>query len=164
MKWIITDHVHYDRVASCWLIKRFIDRDAEFLFAPSATPLDRLPSEAIPLAFPGAKLGPHDEHGTLFTHILTEYRLDDPVLDKLEEIVTGGVRYFNTTPRPSPEERAVAIGIGLITLADGMQVVYEDDQERLDASYSSWDAMYALLNANIGKRPDAPYLRLRECQ
>lgn len=56
------------------------------------------------------------------------------------------------------------MGIGLITLADGIQVMYAGDQERLDASYSSWDAMYALLKANVGKRPDAPYLRLRECQ
>lgn len=92
MKWIVTDHVHYDRVASCWLIKRFIDNEAEFLFAPGATPLDQLPGDAIPLAFPGARLGPHDDSGTLFTHILAEYRLDDPVLHKLEEIVTGGFR------------------------------------------------------------------------
>ena len=152
MKWIIKDHVHYDRVASCWVIKRFIDSKAVSL-SPGTTPLAQLPQDATPLAFPGAKLGPHDDVGTLFTYILLQYKLDDPVLDRLEEVVTGGVRYFNTTPRPSPESRAVAIGIGLITLADGMQVMYSDDQERLDASYSSWDAMYALLKTRPASVP-----------
>jgi hypothetical protein len=166
MKWIITERVHYDRVASCWLIKRFIDQDAQFLFAPRTTPLDQLPTDAIPLAFPGAKLGPHDNEGTLFTHIMIEYQPNDPVLDRLEEIVTGGVRFFLGVPPapPSPSDvRAVEIGIGLITLADGMQLTYSDDQERLNASYPSWDAMYALLQANMAVCPTNPIVRLREC-
>ena len=153
MKWVITDHVHYDRVASCWMIKRFIDKDAQFSFASNKTPLDQLPKDAIPLAFPGAKLGPHDDKGTLFTHVLMEYKLNDPALEQLEKIVTGGVRYFNTKPKPSYSERPVQVGIGLITLADGLMLLYPEDQQRLDGSFPVLDAMYALCKANK-QRPE----------
>jgi hypothetical protein len=153
MKWIITDHVHYDRVASCWLIKRFVDKEAQFLFAPSRTPLDALPKDATPLAFPGAKLGPHDEKGTLFTHILTEYKLTDPALWNLEKVVTGGVRFYRQNPRAETQDRFIQIGVGLITLADGMVLLYEQDQARIDASYPIWDAMYALYQQNKQRTP-----------
>jgi hypothetical protein len=153
MKWVITERVHYDRVASCWLIKNFVDKEAQFLFANNKTPLDSLPKGAIPLAFPGAKLGPHDDNGTLFTHILTEYKITDPALWKMEKVVTGGVRFYRQNPRPVLEDRFIQIGVGLITLADGMQLLYTDDQKRLDASYGSWDAMYALYKANKERTP-----------
>ena len=60
MKWVTRDYVHLDRVACPWLIKRFIDKEAEFVFVPWGEESKR-PADAIPFALPGAELGPHDE-------------------------------------------------------------------------------------------------------
>jgi hypothetical protein len=79
MKWVTRDFVHLDRVASPWLIKRFIDRDAVFVFVPWGKE-DRRPADAIPFALPGAEIGPHDHEGTTFAKLLKKYRLDDPAL------------------------------------------------------------------------------------
>ena len=148
MKWVITEHVHYDRVASPWLIKRFVDEDAQFLFAPRTTPLDQLPTGAIPLAFPGAKLGPHDADGPLFVKILREYELQDPALDLMGRVVTLGVEYVMYGYRPAIDDRYGQIAVGLLAFADGMAVFEESDQRRLDQSYIVWDVVYALFKAN----------------
>lgn len=60
MLWVTTDHVHLDRVACPWLIRRFIDKDAEFTFLTRDN-VNSLPADAIPYAIPGVELGPHDE-------------------------------------------------------------------------------------------------------
>src|ERR1700674_3806189 len=69
MKWITTANVHFDRLASPWLIKRFIDPNAEFLFEAKGQE-DKRPKDAIPIAIPGAKLGPHDKDGPTFLKIV----------------------------------------------------------------------------------------------
>ena len=63
MKWVTRDFVHLDRVASPWLIKRFVDRDAEFVFVPWLEE-DARPPDAVPLALPGGELSAHDAAGT----------------------------------------------------------------------------------------------------
>lgn len=57
MKWVTRDYVHLDRVASPWLITRFVDPQAEFVFVPWGAE-DQRAADAIPLALPGAELGP----------------------------------------------------------------------------------------------------------
>jgi hypothetical protein len=79
MKWVTRDFVHLDRVASPWLIKRFIDRDAVFVFVPWAGE-DAAPAVAVPFALPGAEIGPHDAEGSTFAKLLAKYQLDDPAL------------------------------------------------------------------------------------
>ena len=153
MKWVITEHVHFDRVASPWLIKRFVDRDAEFSFVPRGLRVDelsedQLPKGAIPLAIPGGKLGPHDADGPLFVKILREYKLQDPALDLLGRVVTLGVEYVLHGYRPTIEDRYGQIAVGLLAFADGMSLFEESDQRRLDESYIIWDAVYALFEAN----------------
>jgi hypothetical protein len=147
MKWIITSHVHYDRVASPWLIKRFVDKDARFSFAP-ASEAKNLPKDAIPVAFPGAKLGPHDENGPVFLKILREYKIQDPALEVMAKVVASGVEYVVHGYRPPVEDRYGQMAVGLLAFSDGMTLFKESDQERLDASYIVWDAIYALFKAN----------------
>lgn len=156
MKWVMTDHVHYDRVATCWMIARFIDPDAEFSFASNQTPLDQLPQDAIPLAFPGAKLGPHDASGPLFAKVLREYRLTDPVLHLMSDVIAKGVDYVLHDYRPPTQDRYGQMAVGLAAFADGMIVLEPSDQKRLDASYVVWDAMYALFRANKQRWVEAP--------
>ena len=87
MKWITRSHVHVDRVACPWLIKRFVDSQAEFLFAPKSQ-VERIAAEtgSIPFDAPGVELG-HREGRCSFESILLKYELTDPALARLARIV-----------------------------------------------------------------------------
>ena len=147
MKWVMTDHVHYDRVAVCWMIERFLDPQAEIAFASNQTPLADLPPDAIPLAFPGAKLGPHDADGPCFVKVMREYGVTDPALQLMGEVIAKGIDYVLHDFRPGPDDRYGQMGVGLASFADGMMITEAGDRARLDASYVVWDAMYALFTA-----------------
>lgn len=147
MKWVTTAHVHFDRVASPWLIKRFVDPDAEFLFVERGQE-DSRPKDAIPLAIRGTTLGPHDENGTTFEKILKEYKLEDPALHLMGQVVHKGVNYVVAGYRPPSDDNYGQMGVGYIAFQEGMLLLKESDQERLDASFIAYDAMYALFKAN----------------
>ena len=87
MKWITRSHVHVDRVACPWLITRFIDSDAEFLFVPK-NEIDRVAKEtgSIPFDAPGVELG-HNEGRCSFESIILKYDLQEPGLLRLVKIV-----------------------------------------------------------------------------
>jgi hypothetical protein len=147
MKWITSANVHYDRVASPWLIKRFVDPNAEFLFEAKGQQ-DKRPKDAIPFALPGAKLSPHDKNGVTFVKILREYKLNDPVLDHIAIIIDKGVNYVLSGYRPPIDDRDGQMAVGFLAFSDGMILLKPTDQERLDSSYVLWDALYALLKSN----------------
>ena len=147
MKWITTAIVHYDRVASPWLIRRFIDPNAEFLFESKGQESQR-PKDAIPFAIPGTKLGPHDENGPTFLKILREYKIQDPALETMAVVVDKGVNYVLHGFRPTIDDRYGQMAVGLLAFSDGMVLLKKTDQERLDSSYIVWDAVYALFKAN----------------
>ena len=87
MKWLTRSHVHVDRVACPWLITRFVDNQAEFLFVPK-TQVDQVAAEtgAIPFDAPGVELG-HVDGRCSFESILVKYGLFDPALQRLARIV-----------------------------------------------------------------------------
>jgi hypothetical protein len=147
MKWITTPNVHFDRVACPWLIKRFIDPKAEFLFEAKGQEAQR-PKDAIPFSIPGAKLGPHDENGPTFLKILREYKLQDPALELMATVVDKGVNYVLHGFRPAQDDRYGQMAVGYLAFSDGMIQLKHSDPERLEASYVAWDAMYALFKAN----------------
>lgn len=149
MKWVTTANVHFDRVASPWLIKRFIDPNAEFLFV-QRDQVDQRPKDAIPIAIPGTELGPHDENGTTFTKLVKKYKLTDPALMHMAEVVEKGVKFVLEGYRPPITDRDGQIGVGFLAFSDGMILHKTNDQERLDASYVAYDALYALFKANKG--------------
>lgn len=91
MKWVTKNFVHLDRVACPWLIKRFVDNEAQFSFVPWDKQ-DEVPSDAIPFALDGADLGPHDAEGTTFAKVLKKYSLKDPALDDIARIIAAGVK------------------------------------------------------------------------
>jgi hypothetical protein len=87
MKWVTRSHVHVDRVACPWLITRFVDSEAEFLFAPGSE-IERVARETGAIAFdaPGVELG-HHEGRCSFETILLKYGLKEPGLVRLAQIV-----------------------------------------------------------------------------
>src|SRR5689334_5326127 len=108
MKWVTRDHVHMDRVATPWLIRRFVDPDAEFVFVPLAKTLGptldtgiNLPPDAIPFALPGVELGPHDAQGSTFRKVMRKYDLSEPALEFMARIIESGVVHVFHHHEPS---------------------------------------------------------------
>jgi len=151
MKWVTRDHVHMDRVASPWLIRRFIDPEAEFAFVPFGKEA-RLPEGAIPFALPGVELGPHDAAGSTFRKILKKYRIEDQALEMLAEIIESGiVHVFSQIDHGHTDVAALKFpeGIGLDALSQGMMFIANDDRDDIEQSMVLYDALYAYCRARL---------------
>lgn len=83
MRWATRASIHIDRASSAWLIRRFIDRDAEFVFV---TDPGAVPADAVPFDMRGVEFGHHGTDCT-FETLLRRHDLDDPVLWRIAEIV-----------------------------------------------------------------------------
>ena len=147
MKWVTRDYVHLDRVACPWLIKRFIDKEAEFVFVPWGEESKR-PADAIPFALPGAELGPHDAQGTTFSKIIAKYRIDDPAIAEIAQVIHAGVEYVLHDYRPGTDDRYGQIAVGLLAISEGVLLVNNTDNAIIEASLPVYDAMYANFRAH----------------
>jgi hypothetical protein len=143
MKWITREHVKVDRVACPWLIKKFVDHDAEFLFVPTDQVMEVAAREgATPYDVKGVELGHHGQECS-FEAILHRYRLDgDPALVLLGKIVNGADT--DNTLWNQPE------GAGLEAVAEGFRHLgYKDDHEQNAAEWIVYDALYAYCQAMV---------------
>jgi hypothetical protein len=136
MRWVTRRNAAVDRIACPWLIKRFIDPGAEFIYvAPQDVDRTAVDSGATPFDVPGAKLG-HVAGRCSFESILVEYGLDDPALRRLGTIVCGA-------DIESDLER-VPEAPGLKAIALGFRKLYgERDHEKLAVQIPMYDALYA---------------------
>jgi len=152
MKWITREKVKVDRVACPWLIKKFVDPQAEFYFVPA----DRVKDEAsrlgaIPFDAPGAELGHHGQECS-FEAILKKYNLtSDPALVLLGKIVNGADT--DNTLYKQPE------GPGLQAIAEGFRHLgFKDDHEINAAEWIVYDALYAYCQEMIRRgKPDGAF-------
>ena len=142
MKWVTKDFVHLDRVATPWLILRFVDADAEFLFVPWERQHEA-PRDAIPFALDGTELGPHDANGTTFAKVLRTYGLADAALARMAAVVEAGVRCAVHGHRPAADDTDGQIAIGLLAISEGITVRAASDAGVLEASFPVYDALYA---------------------
>jgi len=142
MQWVTRDFVHLDRVACPWLIRRFVDRDATFVFVPWGAEHTR-PTDATPFAIPGVELGPHDEHGTTFDKILRKYRLDDPGLAAVADVVRTGVDIVLHGARPGADDAHGVMAWGLLAISEGMMLARQSDDAIIESSLVVYDALYA---------------------
>jgi hypothetical protein len=137
MKWITREHVKVDRVACPWLIKKFIDQDAEFIFASPDKVMDEVKRlGAIPYDVKDVELGHHGKECS-FEAILKKYKLTgDRALVLLGKIVNGADT--DNTLYHQPE------GPGLEAIADGFRRLgYKDDHALNAAEWNVYDALYA---------------------
>jgi len=137
MKWITREHVKVDRVACPWLIKKFVDPQAEFYFAPAGQVLaeaERL--GATPFDVPGVECGHHGKECS-FEAILKKYKLvDQPALLLLGKIVNGADTDNTLWQRPE--------AAGLKAIAEGFRHLgFRDDHEINAAEWIVYDALYA---------------------
>ncbi|WP_328687802.1 chromate resistance protein [Streptomyces phaeochromogenes] len=140
MRWVTRTDVHLDRVASPWLILRFIDPEAEFVFIDPDGPW---PTDAVSFAMPGAEIGIHDEDGTTFDKLLARYELTDPVLLDIADGVRAGVHQVLGGDLGDLSAESVSLGFGLLALAEGTMLRHPSDQRNLDHSMEIYDALYA---------------------
>jgi hypothetical protein len=141
MQWITRSHVHVDRVACPWLIRRFVDDRTEFLFVP-ADPLEQKVNEtgAIPFDTPGVELG-HQEGRCSFESIILKYGLKDSALVRMAKTVhAADVREDIDTD---------LIARGLEAIAAGFRLRYPDDMENLTHQMDVYDALYAWCQSQV---------------
>ena len=146
MKWVTRERPKVDRVACPWLILRFVDPEAGFLYVPADQVMAVAKREdAIPYDVPDVELG---HHGPLcsFDAILARYHLDDPALRHLARIVRGA----DTSDKDlTPESR------GLEAIARGFGLIYDDDHRQLEAELPVYDALYAWCGTQVAATTSA---------
>ena len=132
MRWVTRERIKVDRVACPWLIRNFIDPNAEFLFLPHNTDWAAIP-DAIVYDVPNCDLGHHGEDVS-FDSILKKYNLTNPALRLLADIVRAA------DAKPSNPHPA---GEGLRWIAHGFSSLGLSDHEILDREFIVYDALYA---------------------
>lgn len=134
MKWITRENVKVDRVACPWLIERFVDPLAEFIFVPAGLVADKAKElGATPFDIEGCELGHHGEDVS-FNSMLKKFQLTDPALLLLGEIVRAADSQ-PSNPHPAGE--------GLRWLAFGFNALGLSDHEILKSEFVVYDALYA---------------------
>lgn len=143
MQWVTRSHVHVDRVACPWLITRFIDSDAEFLFVPKSE-IERVVNEtgAIPFDAPGVELG-HHEGRCSFESIILKYDLQEPGLLRLAKIVHAADVADDIDTDPMAR--------GLEAIAVGYSLRFPDDLENLERQFEVYDALYAWCRLEVAR-------------
>jgi hypothetical protein len=144
MLWITRSHVHVDRVACPWLITRFIDNNAEFLFVP-ASQIEKVSKEtgAIPFDAAGVELG-HQDNRCSFESIIQKYGLKEPGLLRLAKIIHAA--------DISEEIDADPIARGLEAIASGYSLRFPKDIENIQHQFEIYDALYAWCRLDVAKK------------
>jgi hypothetical protein len=145
MKWVTRKNASVDRIACPWLIRRFVDNDAEFLYVPAeevAVVAER--EGAIPYDVKGVELG-HVDGRCSFESIVAKYKLTDPALQRLASIVHGAdvSADIDVTPESA----------GLLAIARGFALAHgDDDHEKLRLETPMYDALYVWCQEQIKQR------------
>ena len=138
MKWVTRKDIKVDRVACPWLIQRFIDLEAQFLFVPESELLQVADREhAIPFdapRLPAVRLNHRGERCT-FEAIIEDYKLSEPGLDSLALIVRAA--------DIKGQEHIAPEGVGLRAIAEGCRTLGLSDEERLAKQFPMYDALFA---------------------
>jgi hypothetical protein len=134
MKWITRERPKIDRIACPWLIRNFVDSEAEFVYVPKEEVFAKAKElEAIPYDLPGAEYTHHDEYCT-FDYIVRKHRIIDPAIHQIAEIVRGAdTDNFELAPQAA----------GLWAICAGLSYNYKNDHEMLSIGMSIYDALYS---------------------
>ncbi len=142
MKWVTRAHVHVDRFACPWLISRFVDSEAEFVFVATDI-VDQFGQNevATPFDLEGAELGHQNGHCS-FVSIIEKYHLTDKALVQLADVVNAA---------DTDQLDANPYARGLEALAQGFSLMYPDDVSNLEAQFVVYDALYAFFRLKVAR-------------
>lgn len=134
MKWVTRERPKIDRIACPWLIRRFIEPDAEFLYVPAPQVLEVAEAQqATPYDIPGVEFS-HVDDKCSFDAFLTKYGLEDSALQQLAGTVRGAdTSRLDLTPQSA----------GLFAISLGLSANFADDHEMLEHGMVMYDALYA---------------------
>lgn len=151
MKWVTRNHVHVDRVACPWLIKRFIDNEAEFLFIK--WPAAKINSSmGIPFDFPGESIKyTHRNNKCTFEVLIEEYGLKDPILHEMAKVI------HSADISKDMEFSSEAAGVELVS--SGLIWISKDDHEAIEKGMILYDALYAGLKLRYLKQKYSDVLK-----
>lgn len=134
MKWLTWENVGIDRMGCAWLIRRFIDPKASFQFIPSSQA--NLPKGPEPFDIPGVRLSHHGGHCSFHT-MLREYKLTDPMLQRIAQIIDEADTVQEATLEPA--------AAGLDMICRGIRLTSPNDQVALERGAMIYEALYAQL-------------------
>lgn len=137
MKWVTRERVHVDRVACPWLIKRFIDPDAEFIFVARDTDPSTI-KEGTPFDMKGVELGHHGDKCS-FDAFMEKYDIQDPALKKVQSIVSEADSDVVNSP----------LAVALDIFGRGYRLICKDDYETLEKEFYLYDALYAYFKKQL---------------
>src|SRR4030095_5524674 len=134
MKWITRERTKIDRIACPWLIKNFVDREAEFIYVPKEQVFDRAKEiGAVAYDIPGAEYSDYGDECT-FDFIIRKHQLTDPAVLQIATIVRGAdTAHFDLAPQAA----------GLWAIFAGLSYNFRNDYEMLDLGMKMYDALYS---------------------
>jgi rhodanese-related sulfurtransferase len=142
-KWVTRERPKVDRIACPWLIRRFVDPDAEFLYVPSAAVRDvAKETGATPYDIADVEFG-HVGDQCSFDAFIRIFDIRDPALDSLAVIVRGA---DTGVPELTPQSP------GLVALSQGLSATFADDHEQLGHGIVMYDALYSWCRQQVGAR------------
>ena len=134
MKWITRERPKIDRIACPWLIRNFVDKDAQFIYTPKETVFEKAKElDAIPYDIPGAEYTHYGEECT-FDYIIKKHGITDPAVQQLAIIIRGA-----DTDRFDLAKQSA----GLWAISAGLSHNYNDDHEMLAIGMKLYDALYS---------------------
>jgi hypothetical protein len=133
MKWITRERPKIDRIACPWLIKNFVDPEAEFIYVPKNEVFEKAKQmTAIPYDIPGAEYSHYNDECT-FDYIVRKHSISDPAILQISKIVRGAdTARFELAPQAA----------GLWAISAGLSYNYKDDEEMLAVGMKLYDSLY----------------------
>jgi hypothetical protein len=143
MKWVTRERAKVDRIACPWLIKSFVDKEAEFIFVPAERVLEVAKAVGgTPFDVPDVELGHHGEFCS-FDAIVRRYSIDDPAVLEVAKVVRGADTSNRSLTPESP---------GLNSIAEGFRAITKDDFDNMSKQFCVYDALYAFFRAKAGQK------------
>jgi hypothetical protein len=156
LKWVTRERAKVDRIACPWLIARFVDKEAEFIFVPAERVAEvSATTGATPFDTPGSELTHYREGGKEFVSfdaIMRKYRLGDPALLEMARIVRGADAKIDDAP---PESA------GLEAAAAGFRSIAKDDHENMKIQFPFYDALYRYCKGKVDGTMKLEHAKLR---
>lgn len=159
--WGVSNRPHFDRAMAPWAIKRFVDKNAKFVFGAK---IEDLPKDAIPIGFSTGELSQYDPAGgTCFHKTVAKYKIDDPAVLAMERMNTQALVWSRANRQPGVDwkkqpvpvdmsDRYARWGFGMLGLADAFAHKAKSNQEMLDLNFPIYDALYELISAELKKK------------
>lgn len=134
MRWVTRERPKIDRIACPWLIKNFVDKDAQFIYVPREEVFEKAKElDAIPYDIPGAEYSHYGPECT-FDYIVKKHDINDPFIRQLALIIRGA----------DTDRFDLAVqSAGLWAISAGLSYNYKDDQEMLAVGMKLYDALYS---------------------